>query len=400
MTVEILGAGRDKGDGMVKSLRMSLLAPALALLAALLACSLPGSTPAAESSPTPVIPTATEPPTAVPSDTPGPRTPMPATATPVSPMIEADTVTRLSIASTFGEGEALRSLAFSPDGTALASAGGNSEDFAIRIWDVGSGQLLRTLDGHTSIVWQIAFSPDGQMLASVSSDGTAKVWDWRTGAVIKSLDFPDQVVSVTFSPDGQTLAVGGVEAWPNAAIWTFSVSSWQPETKLSEYWNIPAIVYSPDGQVLVGGGTSRNVGIWRTSDGGQLFTLYPSGQVSSLAISPDGSTVASGLCEASGGSGTCAQGGVWLWDLHTGKLMHKSSDFTDAVVGLAYSADGSLLITGARDGTLRFYSTSDDQSVFDTNSQGAGGVLAASPDGRLLATTAYDSMIDLWRIGP
>jgi WD40 repeat protein len=362
---------------MAKLSIMKMLTPALALLASLLACSLTGSTPTAAPSPTPVIPTAAEP-----------------------PMIGANTVARLSIASTFGEGEALRSLAFSPDGTVLASAGGNTEDFAIRIWDVGSGQLLHTLDGHTSIVWQIAFSPDGQMLASVSSDGTAKIWDWRTGADTKSLDFPDQVVSVTFSPDGQTLAVGGVEAWPNAAIWTFSVPSWQPEMKLSEYWNIPAIVYSPDGQVLVGGGTSRNVGIWRTSDGAKMFTLYHSGQVSSLAISPDGTTVASGVCEESGDSGTCARGAVWLWDMHTGKLMHKFSDFTDAVVGLAYSANGSLLIASARNGMLRFYSTSDNQIVFETNSQGAGGVLAASRDGRSLATTAYDSMIDLWRIGP
>jgi WD40 repeat protein len=385
---------------MLKLRSMKLFPPALALLGAILACSLPGSTPAAEPSPAAVIPTATRLPTTVPSETPVPPTLIPPTDTPLPPVIGADTVTRLSIASTFGEGEALRSLAFSPDGTVLASAGGNTEDFAIRLWDVASGVFVRTLEAHTSIVWDVAFSPDGRWLASVSSDGTAKIWDWRTGSVVKSLDFPDQVVSVAFSPDGRTLVVGGVDGFPNASVWTFSVPSWQSEMKLSEYWNIPALVFSPDGQFLVGGGTSRNVRIWRLSDGATLFTLSHSGQVSTLAVSPDGSTVATGSCEESGEAGRCARGGVWLWDLNSGRLLRKFSDFPDAVVGLAYSVDGSLLIASARDGTLRFYSTSDDQSVFETHSESTGGVLAASSDGRLLATTAFDNTIDLWRVGP
>jgi len=160
----------------------------------------------------------------------------------------------IEIFKSFGLKESVRSLAFTPDGTVLAAAGGDTEDFAIHLWDVASGREIGNLVGHSGIVWGAAFSPDGQMLASVSSDGTAKVWDWRSGDLLKSLDFPDQVGSVSFSPDGQTLAVGGLDDLQSlhAAIWIFSTSSWKPLLKIPEYVNITAMVYSPNGRWLVG----------------------------------------------------------------------------------------------------------------------------------------------------
>jgi len=292
-------------------------------------------------------------------------------------------------------------VAFTPDNTVLASAGGNSEDFAIRLWDVMSGESLGTLDEHTGIVWGVAFSPDGQMLASVSSDKTAKIWDWRDGALLKSLDFPDQVVSVSFSPDGQTLAVGGVDEpqnqLRNAAIWTFSVDSWKPLLKIPEYWNIPAMAYSSDGSLLVGGGTSRNVQVWRTSDGTSIFTLNHAHQVSDVAISPDGSTVATATC-ATTLNDECTEGSVWLWDLHTGKLIKKLAGFPDIVESVAFSVDGSSLIAASRDGTIHVYATSDYQPQFEATPPGGNGILTLSPDGRLLATGGANGQVHLWKI--
>ena len=339
-------------------------------------------------------------PTPSPSDTPIPPTAMPPSPTPASPVIAVQSVAGLSNFLSFGQGEVLRSLAFSPDGTTLASVAGNNEDFAIRLWEVGSGQPLRTLQGHTSIVWGVTFSPDGQMLASVSSDGTAKVWDWRSGSLLESLNFPNQVVSVSFSPDSQILAVGGVDEWPNAAIWTWSVASWEPLMKLAEFWNIPAMAYSPDGSLLVGGGTSRNARVWRTSDGAELFVLHHSGQVSSVAISPDGSIAATGLCEAAGEDSQCMRGAVWLWKLETGTLIKKLADFPDWVQGVAFSLDGSLLIAGSREGTLRAYATSDFQPMLVTTSPGGVNALTVSPDGRLLATGGAEGEVHLWRVEP
>ena len=314
-------------------------------------------------------------------------------------MIAVDSVYRLTSFMTFGEGEVVRDLEFSPDGMALASVAGNTADFAIRVWDVGSGQPLQTLQGHTAIVWGAAFSPDGKMLASASSDGTAKIWDWQTGELLVSLDFPHEVTSVAFSPDGQTLAVGGVDGSPNASVWTYSVGSWQPLMKLAEFWNIPAMSYSPDGSVLVGGGTSRNVRVWRTSDGVPKFVFYHSGQVSSVAISPDGSAVATGLCQTSEDS-QCTRGAAWLWNLQRGTLVKELADFPDWVQGVGFSVDGSVLIAGSRDGTLRAYATTDYQPVFATFSPHGVQALSVSPDGRLLATGNSRGEVDLWRVEP
>lgn len=321
--------------------------------------------------------------------------------TPTLISIREGTIPMLEIVTTFQNGELVRGLAFTPDGTVLAAAGGNLDDFAIRIWDVVNEEALGTLDGHTDIVFGVAFSPDGRLLASVSRDAKAKVWDWRSKTLIKTLDFPAEVVSVSFSPDGQSLAVGGVDEPQNqirnAAIWTYSVGSWEPLMKFPEYWNIGAMAYSPRGGTLVGGGTSRNVQAWRADDGTPVFTLSHAHQAFEAAISPDGSTLATGTC-ATAVNAECIEGGVWLWDLPTGKLIRKLAGLPDVVESLAFSADGSSLIVGSRDGLLRFYPTSDYVHLFEFTSPGGIGAMALSPDSGLLATGGNNGEVHLWKV--
>lgn len=346
----------------------------------------PTNTPANTATPLQATPTATAEPTASP--------------TPLPEVISADTISRLSQVSSFGEGESLRKLAFSPDGSLLASAGGNNEDFNIRLYAVASGQLLQVISGHTDIVWDIEFSADGQFFASVSSDRTAKVWNLNTEVPIQSIAFPNEVISVSFSPDSQVMAVGGVDNWPDAAIWTYSTANWQPITKLAALWNIPDIAYTADGQRLVGGGISRNVRVWNAVSGSELFVLNHSGQVSSIAISPDGSTVATGLCQDSDDNAVCTLGAVWLWNLQTGELIKQLSDFSTWAEDVAYSPDGSLLFAGSRDGALRVYDSSSYATLLSTSSAGGGGIMALSSDGRLLATAGFNGLIHLWQVGP
>jgi len=367
------------------------------------ACSLPGVTTGVP----PSAPTGTAPSDA-PTETHVPPSPTaePPTATP-PPVISAETVGGLSPFMSFAEGELVRSLAFSPDGTVLAAAVGD-EAGTIRLYEVPTGLPVRTLEGHESIVWGIAFSPDGRFLASASRDHTAKVWDWRSGTLLQSLDFPNEVVAVGFSPNSRTLAVGGVDELPgaalqDAAIWTFAVDMWERGIQFAEFWNIPDIAYSPDGSLIVGGGTSRNVRVWRTSDGAEQFILYHAGQVSSIAISPDGSTAATGLCQQSTNA-QCTIGAIWLWDLSTGRLIEMLSDFPEVVVGVEFSPDGSLVIGGSRDGTLRAYATSEYEPLLIAASpRGTSPVglisLAISPDGRIIATGGVGN-IHLWRVEP
>ena len=196
--------------------------------------------------------------------------------------------------------------------------------------------------------------------------------------------------------------MGGVDGWPDAAIWTYSVSFWQLLDKLAAAWNIPDMAYTTDGQRLVGGGTSRLVHIWRVSDGAELKILHHAGQVSSVAISPDGSRVATGLCVESDplDAYPCTRGAVWVWDLQSGLLLEQLEDYNDFVEGVAYTPDGSVLLGGSRNGELRAYATSDYQMLFQSFTPGGILDLAISPDGRLLATGRYNGQIDLWRVGP
>jgi len=305
----------------------------------------------------------------------------------------------LEIFSSIGEGESVRSLAFTPDDTVLAAAGGNTEDFAIHVWDVANGEPIGTLGGHTGIVWDLAFSPDGEMLASVSSDGTAQIRDWRNGDILKTLNFPGEVASVSFSPDGRRLAVGGVDEaqMQTAAVWIFSVDSWEPLIKIPERLNIGAMAYSPNGRLLVGGGTSRDVQVWRTSDGTSIFTLSHAHPITDVAISPDSSTAATATC-AYAVDDECTEGGVWVWNLSTGRLIVRLGDFPDVVEGVAFSPDGSSLIAASRGGRLRVYTTSDYQPVFKATPSGGNGIMTLSPDGGLLATGNDNGQVHLWKV--
>ena len=320
-------------------------------------------------------------------------------ATPTLIPIRVDTIPKIEIFNSFAMQESVRGLAFTSDGSVLAGAGGDTEDFAIHVWDVASGQEISTLRGHSGIIWSVAFSPDDRMLASVSSDGTARIWDWRSGDLLKTLDFPDQVGSVSFSPNGQTLAVGGLDDLQtlHAAIWIFSTGSWKPLLKIPEYVNITAMSYSPNGRLLVGGGASRNVQVWRTSDGTSMFTLNHANPVLDVAISPDSSIAAAATCGVTLDD-QCTEGSVWLWDLSTGKLVNRLAGFPDVVENVAFSVDGSALIAASRDGTLRVYDTSGYEIQYEADPPGGNGVMTLSPHGDLLASGGSNGEVRLWKV--
>ena len=212
-----------------------------------------------------------------------------------------------SVACTLTGAGWVKSLAISPDGQILVSG---SDDNTIKIWQLSTGEELRTLTGHSESVNSVAISPDGQILVSGSDDKTIEIWQLSTGQKLRTLTGAGSINSLAISPDGQILAS------------SHSVVS------------------------FMGGGNDNTIKIWQLSTGVELRTLTVdlNWWVHSVAISPDGQTLVSGGDDE-----------IMIWDLSTGQELGTLTGHSDEVQSLAISPDGQTLVSGGDDGTIMIW---------------------------------------------
>ncbi|MBW4546458.1 MAG: NACHT domain-containing protein [Symplocastrum torsivum CPER-KK1] len=178
-------------------------------------------------------------------------------------------------------------VTFSPSSKTLAS----SSFDCVKLWDVSTGSCLKTFTGHTNEVAWVAFSPDGQIVASASADQTLKLWDVNTGNCIKTLTgHTNWVWSVAFSPDGKTLVSGSCDR--TVRLWDVSTGRCI-RTLTGHTREIYSVSFSPDGQTVASGCADETARLWDVNTGECLKILKPPGLYEGMNI-----TGVTGLIEA------------------------------------------------------------------------------------------------------
>jgi RNA polymerase sigma factor (sigma-70 family) len=242
----------------------------------------------------------------------------------------------------------LTALACSPDGKILAAGGVSSK--TVRLVDVATGRELRRLEAPHSEA--VAFSPDGKVLASSGlNQGGIRLWDVATGRPLRLLAKTDngEVRDLAFSPDGKLLAAGrhdyAVQVWDLAAGLPLAVAAqWNEGLKVkhSLHGLHARVAFSPDGRMLAVGRPDGSVTLWELATGRRRLRMPGHADaVMGLAFAPDGRTLA-----GAGDDGT-----VRLWDAATGRELDKKAGHRGSVRSLALSPDGKLLATGGGDTT-------------------------------------------------
>jgi WD40 repeat protein len=242
-------------------------------------------------------------------------------------------------------------MSFSPDGDRLVTATGSrleTVDGSVTIWDIASGEPIRTLFHHPFMKGPPAWSGNGSRIAVAACDdfgAPGRVWDAETGELVFTTPGAACGQSVDLDHSGRFLAVQTLADSHNVRVWDVDTGELVSAMTHSPLW-IGAVAFNPDGTRIVTGGGDGTARIWDVADGGLVRTLTG----------------------------------------HTGAL-------EDAI----WSSDGSTVITGSHDGTIRLWNANTGETDLVLGDHGTFPFVAISPDGRYLAS-GVETGVQIWAL--
>ena len=280
--------------------------------------------------------------------------------------------------------DAVRRVAFSPDGTRVATA---SVDHRARVFAVDRAGAPLLLEGHGDRVYGVAFSPDGTLVATASADRTARIHRADTGALVRVLEgHGARVYSVYFSPDGRRIATASADK--SARVW--QVRTGASFAVLQGHGDrVYTAAFSPDGTRVVTASGDRTARSWDVAGTGpEIVFQGHADRVHHASFSPDGLRIATASADRS----------ARIWNADGSGSPQILQGHLDVVHTADFSPDGGRLVTASLDKTARVYQLADGRQTMVL--QGHDAALHAarfSPDGRLIATASNDRSARLWR---
>jgi hypothetical protein len=283
-------------------------------------------------------------------------------------------------------GEPVFSLAYSPDGKALAAAG---YEPTVRLWQPESGRELRRFRVPAGAVRSVAFAPDGKTLATAGADRTARLWEVAAGKELRVLRAHRFAVQyVAFAPDGKTVATGGGFSDPEVRLYDAATGKERLVLRTDSDDGGACGAFAPGGKTLACGTIRGLLRVWDAGSGKDLLSVRAHQKgVTGVQYLPDGATLVT-----AGGDGL-----VRLWDADRGEELRALKGHAGAVHALAVRPDGMLLATGGADRSVRLWEVATGREVLRLEGhEDDVKAVAFAPGGRALASGGADGFILLW----